>query len=154
MITDSVRPAGPNDIEALVELCGEHACFERARHGLEGKEDRLTEALFGESPRLKAWVAMVCGQAVGYATATEEFSTWAAASFLHLDCLFVRPNHRNGGVGAALLNAVVQYARDRNLREVQWQTPAWNVDACRFYRRHGAIAHHKVRFSLSTERPA
>lgn len=148
----SVRPAVSIDIDELIELCGEHARFERAAHDLRGNEARLLEALFGESPRLKAWVAMVSGQTVGYATAAEEFSTWAVAHFLHLDCLFVRPTHRNDGIGAALLGAVVQHAHDRHLREMQWQTPAWNAHAERFYRRHGAVGHRKVRFHLPIER--
>ena len=148
VIPNSVRRVVPEDIDALVGLCGEHASFERTCYDVEGKESGLTDALFGGNPKLKAWVAIVHGQAVGYATATEEFSTWGAASFLHMDCLFVRPVHRNAGLGAALLNAVVQYARDSDLREVQWQTPAWNADACRFYQRHGGIGRQKIRFSL------
>jgi GNAT superfamily N-acetyltransferase len=147
-IANPVRLAVPDDIEALVRLCGEHTRFERACYDVEGKELGLTDVLFGGGPKLMAWVAIVHGQAVGYATATEEFSTRAAAAFLHMDCLFVRPGHRNGGLGVALLNVVVQYARDRDLREVQWQMPGWNTDACRFYQRHGGIVHQKVRVLL------
>jgi GNAT superfamily N-acetyltransferase len=151
MTAHTVRVAEPDDVETLVALCGEHACFERARYESEGKPARLRDALFVASPRVRAWIAIVHEQTVGYATATEEFSTWAAASFLHMDCLFVRPGHRNSGLGAALLSAVVQYARAHGLHEVQWQTPAWNADACRFYQRHGAIAHQRVRFCLPIE---
>jgi GNAT superfamily N-acetyltransferase len=149
----SVRLMDIGDVDTLLVLCAEHARFERAHFEVEGKSEGLREALFGVTPRLRAWVAIVQGQAVGYATATEEFSTWNAISFLHMDCLFVRPGHRNGGIGAALLGSVVLYARARALPTVQWQTPSWNVDACRFYERHGAIAHHKVGFRLSSEKP-
>jgi GNAT superfamily N-acetyltransferase len=130
-------------------LCSEHARFERAHHVIDGKEAALTEALFGDTPKLSAWVAIVDGKPVGFATATEDFSTWAAAPFLHMDCLFVTQRHRGGGLGAALLHAVARDARDRGLGEVQWQTPAWNADACRFYQRHGAIAVPKFRFCLT-----
>jgi GNAT superfamily N-acetyltransferase len=144
----TVRVAERNDVETLVELCGEHAAFEHAPYEADGKPVKLRAALFCATPSLQAWVATVQHDVVGYATATEDFSTWSAAPFLYMDCLFVRPRHRNSGIGAALLSAVAHYARERDIDEVQWQTPAWNIDACRFYERHGAIAHEKARFCL------
>jgi GNAT superfamily N-acetyltransferase len=148
MIVHTVRVARLDDVDNLVELCAEHAAFERSPFEADGKADRLRAALFGSTPVLRAWVATVKDEVVGYATVTEDFSTWEAAPFLHIDCLFVRPGYRNGGVGAALLKAAVQYASERDLHEVQWQTPAWNSDACRFYLRHGATTHDKARFCL------
>jgi GNAT superfamily N-acetyltransferase len=143
-----IRRAEPGDVTTLVALCAEHAAFERAAYDPDGKEARLAAALFGEAPRLWAWVAVSDDGVVGYASATEDFSTWNAVPFLSMDCLFVQPGHRNGGLGAELLGAILQFARARGLAEVQWQTPAWNADASRFYRRHGGIAQDKARFSL------
>jgi GNAT superfamily N-acetyltransferase len=144
-----VRLAEPSDVETLVQLCAEHAAFERAPYEAEGKSVGLRAALFAASPRLQAWVATVGNEVIGYATATEEFSTWNAAPFIHMDCLFVRSGHRNSGIGAALLIAVTHHARERGLTQVQWQTPAWNTDACRFYQRHGATARTTTRFCVS-----
>lgn len=84
----------------------------------------------------------------GYATASAEYGTWIAGEYLHMDCLFVQPRYRNARMGTALLSAVVQYARDCGYRELQWQTPEWNSDACRFYRRHGGSGEAKMRFRL------
>ena len=145
----AVRRALCGDVAALLELCAEHAAFERAFYRAEGKADRLSAALTGDPPRLRAWIATVGEDVVGYATATEEFSTWDAAPFLSMDCLFVRPPHRGGGIGAALLGAVIAAAREGCLAEVRWQTPAWNTDASRFYRRHDAVARDKTSFSLA-----
>src|SRR5882757_10376413 len=134
-----IRRALPIDIAALVALCGEHADFERCGYEAAGKAVRLGEGLFSPAPRLYAWVAVADGTAVGYATASPEYSTWSACEYLHMDCLFVRPEGRGASVGAALLDSVVQLARLRGYGEVQWQTPHWNVDASRFYRRHGGV---------------
>lgn len=149
MIGYHVRLAEPHDVGILVALCAEHAAFERAYFEIEGLSERLVRALFGENPRARAWVADLGDAIVGYATVSEEFSTWSATSYLHMDCLFVRPGLRNAGIGAALLRAVVQEARSRGLSDVQWQTPDWNADARRFYLRQGATASGKIRFSLS-----
>ena len=97
---------------------------------------------------LFGWVAESEHSLSGYATATIDFSTWRAAPFMHLDCLFVRGAHRGQGVGRRLMQAVIEKARVRGIQELQWQTPDWNTDADRFYRRIGAIARAKLRYSL------
>jgi GNAT superfamily N-acetyltransferase len=143
-----VRRALPADVDAIVELCAEHADFERAIYEPLGKAARLSAALFKPEPRLFAWVALVEGSPVGYATAAPEYSTWGAGEYLHMDCLYVRSRQRRAGIGVALLECVVAQARQHGYGEVQWQTPDWNVDACRFYRRQGASQQLKIRFVL------
>ncbi|HET8555661.1 MAG TPA: GNAT family N-acetyltransferase [Rhodanobacteraceae bacterium] len=143
-----VRPATVDDLADLVELCAEHAAYEGAVYATEGKAALLRAALFSPPFRLHAWVAELNGRVVGYASAAAEFSTWQAGEFLHMDCLYVRADCRGVGVGARLLRAIVDHARCTGYAEIQWQTPDWNVDAQRFYRREGAEARAKQRFSL------
>jgi GNAT superfamily N-acetyltransferase len=146
-----VRRVSRQDMVALVAMCGEHARYERASHAPAGMAERLARALFSPSPRLQAWVADVHGELLGYATATVEFSTWQAREFLHMDCLFVRGGRRGAGIGASLLAAVIAVARHAGCAEIQWQTPDWNTDAARFYRRTGAIEKPKRRFFLQLD---
>ena len=141
-----VRPAQIDDVVAIVTLCGEHAQFEHVVYDRTDKATRLHEALFAPMPKLCAWVAVVDGDVVGYATASGQYSTWDAAEHLHMDCLYLRQEHRNSGIGPAMVSLVVEQARELGYREVQWQTPAWNADACRFYRRFGGSGQQKVRF--------
>lgn len=147
MTAHEVRRPEPSDMAALVELCAEHAAFERAAFNPAGKTEALRAALFGRDPRLHAWLALLAGRPVGYATATVDFSTWNAAPFLYMDCLFVRATCRNSGIGLSLFQQVRSFAREQNLTEVQWQTPDWNTAACRFYRRNGGVDLPKIRFS-------
>jgi hypothetical protein len=51
------------------------------------------------------------------------------------------------------MDSVVQMARQRGLGEMQWQTPQWNADASRFYRRRGASEQVKLRFALDVTNP-
>jgi GNAT superfamily N-acetyltransferase len=147
VIPHAVRRAEPSDLEALILLCSEHAAFEQASFDSTGKLESLKDAMFGDGAKLNAWVAVVGTHLAGYATATVNFSTWSAAPFLYMDCLFVRAIHRNAGIGASFLAAVRRFAKEQGLNEVQWQTPAWNSDACRFYRRNGGTELPKIRFS-------
>ncbi|MFI0774554.1 GNAT family N-acetyltransferase [Streptomyces sp. NPDC021212] len=47
------------------------------------------------------------------------------------------------------MDAVTAHARDLGLTEIQWNTPAWNEGAVRFYERLGAQAKEKLRYTLS-----
>ncbi len=131
----------------MLPLIRSHAAYE---HGWASvSEAVLRSALDGTPAVLVAWIAIQRGELVGYASATVNFSTWTGQPFLYLDCLFVQDSSRGLGVGARLLAAVRAHAAERQLAEIQWQTPDWNGDAIRFYRREGASSLPKARFFLS-----
>lgn len=52
-------------------------------------------------------------------------------------------DHRNGGLGAAMIGWAVDEARCRGCRLVQLTTDRSRVDAHRFYRRLGFVASHE-----------
>ena len=136
-----IRAVSLDDIEALIELCAEHAAYEGASYDRQQeKRERLSSALFSASPRLYAWVVEQHGELVGYATATQEFSTWDATSFLHLDCLYLREEARGTGLGRHLVLEIAWLACHLGCVNMQWQTPEWNEHAIRFYQRHGKFS--------------
>lgn len=139
------RRATVTDLAILVELCAEHAVFERTQLNREGMQERLEQAIFEHPARLHCWVAECSGVTVGYATATVDFSTWDAMPFTHLDCLYLQASARGKGLGRLLLGEVIEFAKTLNCRKLQWQTPVWNQPAIRFYEREGAVAHQKCR---------
>jgi GNAT superfamily N-acetyltransferase len=141
-----IRPITEHDLTQLVELCAEHAAFERAVYQRDGKLERLSALLFGREPSLRVWVAESEGTLVAYASATIDTSTWGAERFIHLDCLFVRASHRNQNIGARLLRRVALEGKRLGMGEMQWQTPAWNANADRFYRRMPLIVTEKFRY--------
>lgn len=143
-----IRPAEPKDIEELVTLCGEHAAYERASFDPTGKAEAIQRHLF-QTHRFFCYVAEDdSGQLLGYATCMTEFSTWDAALYLHMDCLYLRPPARNLGIGAAFMRVIAGKAAELVCSQIQWQTPQWNVDAIRFYRRLGASSREKLRMYL------
>lgn len=144
-----IRPVRPADLAQLVRLCVEHARFERAHMTPDGLTQRLERALFGDPPRLLAWVVETGEALVGYASAAVEFSTWSGGAFLHMDCLYLQGPMRVDGLGRRLLGEVLAAARRAGCDEVQWQTPAWNRPAIGFYRALGAEAAEKLRFRLA-----
>ena len=141
-----VRPAHAGDAQALAALCRAHAAFEELPYVADGHASRLAQAL--EDARLHAWVAERDGDIVGYASATLDFSTLCARTFVHLDCLYLDPLARNRALGHALMAAVAEFGRRQGCRDMQWQTPAWNEAALRFYDRTGARRLGKQRYTL------
>ncbi len=59
--------------------------------------------------------------------------TWTRAPVCYLNDLFVEPDIRGGGIGAALIEAVVERARERGWNEVYWQTHQDNAVARGLY---------------------
>ena len=146
-----VRRAYGGDLARLLPLCVEHAAFERLHHALDHAAADLAAALDATPARLHAWLAECGGEPVAYATASLDFSTLAASRYLHVDCLFVRDGWRNRAIGQQLWQALHDFAQASGCRQMQWQTPEWNVAAARFYQRLGARESHKRRYVLALD---
>jgi GNAT superfamily N-acetyltransferase len=144
-----VRGARPGDIHQLVQLIEDHAAYERADPPSPHLGERLPAIIFGQPARLHVLVAAVGDRLVGYASASLEASTWHAAEYLHLDCLYLAEGARGGGIGGLLLDDVRALAVALGASHVEWQTPEWNEGAIRFYDRTAAVRRSKYRYTLA-----
>ena len=88
---------------------------------------------------------------VGYMTVTRDYATWSAKFFLHMDCLYLRADHRGRGLGRAFLAALIEFAETQQCDVLQWQTPPDNALGIGFYERMGASAKDKKRYFLGRE---
>lgn len=145
----AARPIRKEELPELVQLMGEHARFERACFDAADKIPKLEHLIFDRPARLAVWVVEGPESLLGYAAFSREVSAWRAEEFLHLDCLFLRPEARSRGLGQTLMHGLAAEARRAGLRQIQWQTPIWNQDAARFYERLGGSAAEKLRFAWS-----
>lgn len=146
--TATIRPVKEDELDQLVSLCQAHAQFEGADYTTKGKLAALEYQLFRETPFLQCLVVTVEDTLVGYATFMKQFSTWEAQSYLYMDCLYLHSTARNQGLGKKLLEQVVDYAKIEQCTELQWQTPAQNERAIKFYLREGASVKTKARCFL------
>ena len=145
----TIRAARDEDLDALITLMHAHASYEHAPAPPASLPE--TVAVWLRDPhgaRVELIVADRNGEVLGYASWSREASTWRGADYGHMDCLFVRDDARGEGLGTLLLHGVMEAVRTAGLTELQWQTPAWNDDAIRFYRRHAAVPVPKMRFTL------
>ena len=56
-------------------------------------------------------------------------STWTETDYCYLEDLFVNPNIRGKGIGRALMNKVVELAKEKNSKRVYWTTQEFNKTA-------------------------
>jgi GNAT superfamily N-acetyltransferase len=139
-LSATIRDARPDDVPALLEMFAELADYEHLTHELHASEAQLQDALFGARPAAEALIAEhpESRAAIGYAVFFPTFSTFLASTGIWLEDLFVRPAHRRGGVGRALLAAVAVRLRERGGERLEWAALDWNEPALSFYRGLGA----------------
>lgn len=119
----------------IVEL----AEYERAREKVAGTPELLARALFGPDQVAEAVIAEVSEEPAGFALFYTTFSTWQCLPGVWLEDLFVRPAHRRGGVGRALLSHVASVAVERGCGRLEWAALDWNAPALEFYEGLGAL---------------
>ena len=134
----TLRPAAPQDLDAIVALITELAEFEQLTHLLEVTPARLAPHLFGERPVAECVVAEVDGDVVAFALFFTNFSTFLARPGLYLEDLYVRPAQRGNGLGRALLEHLGRLAAQRGCGRFEWSVLDWNADAIAVYEKMGA----------------
>ena len=148
MTKTTIRYAQRKDLKKLVELCELHARFENSNYSSAGKEPALAESLFAEQPVLFCIVAIIDQKIIGYATYMKQFSTWDAAYYIYMDCLFLISEARGSGIGEKLIEFIKDETQKIGCRQIQWQTPSFNSRAMKFYERIGAVSKSKERYFL------
>ncbi len=139
-MTVTVRDATPGDVATMLRFVRELAAYEREPDAVETTEPMLHEALFGARPAAEALIAERDGASLGFAIFYHTFSTWTGRRGIWLDDLYVTPEARGSGAGAALLKALAGVAVDRDCARFEWWVLDWNTPAIDFYRAKGAVA--------------
>jgi len=143
-----IRKIQKHEIKELINLCDLHARYENAPYDKTGKEEKLHLALFKEASNITCFVAVQNEEILAYATVIKEFSTWDAAYYLHMDCLYIKESQRGKGLGEKFMSKIKEHAKNLQCNHIEWQTPNDNFNAIKFYEKMGAKSKDKKRFSL------
>ena len=135
----TLRPAELRDVLAIVQMIRELAEFEKLAHLVQVTPDKLRPHLFGEKPVAEAWVAVVNDEPVAFALFFTNFSTFLAQPGIYLEDLYVKPEHRQLGIGQALLTRLAQLTLERGGGRFDWSVLDWNESAIGFYENLGAV---------------
>lgn len=132
-----IRNADVEDVPLLLNFVKGIAEFEHLIHMVSATEESLTKAFFGDRPYAEALIAELDAEPVGFVVFFHNFSTFVGKPGLYLEDLYVLPEHRGKGIGAALFKKCVQIARERDCGRMEWSALQWNP-ARKFYESFGA----------------
>lgn len=133
----TIRDAQKADMPQVHALIQELATFEKEAHAVEITVTDLENHGFGTKPLFHCFVAQIAQKIVGIALVYPRYSTWCGPA-LHLEDLIVTQAYRGKGIGNALLNHVVRYAKEKKVKRVAWEVLDWNENAIAFYEAKGA----------------
>lgn len=133
-------------------MINELAEYEKAAHEVRVTEEQLHDTLFREHPAAFAHLAEEGGRTVGFALWFLTFSTWRGTHGIYLEDLYVRPQHRGGGHGVALMRELAGICAERGYQRLEWSVLTWNEPSIAFYDRLGAVSQDDwYRYRLADE---
>jgi GNAT superfamily N-acetyltransferase len=129
-----VRRATVADAEVVARLLHDfNTEFDTPTPGVDTLSTRLRDLLATES----TFAVLAGTPAVGVAVVTLRRNVWYDGPVARLDELYVVPERRGGGIGASMIELMEWECRSRGVELVEIEVDDVDVDAARFYRRHG-----------------
>lgn len=95
-------------------------------------DDSFNSLEYIENPEQSAFLAMLNDECVGSIRVCKRWNGNAFIDDLAIDCA-----HRGHGVGSMLMDAAVQWGKEKGLVGVSLETQDSNLIACRFYLKYG-----------------
>jgi GNAT superfamily N-acetyltransferase len=132
-----IREARKGDEQAIMDLIHGLALYEKAPEQVVNTAEDLAIHLF-EEKICDAIVAEKDEQIVGFALYYTNYSTWKGKC-LYLEDFYVLPELRGEGIGSLLFDRVVEIAKERGVKRMDWQVLEWNEPAIQFYQKKDAV---------------
>ena len=85
--------------------------------------------LINNEQKMYGFVAENESGVIGFTHCLFRPSTWTETDYCYLEDLYVNSNARGKGVGRALMNRVIELAKDKNSKRVYWTTQEFNKTA-------------------------
>ncbi|HEV2728006.1 MAG TPA: GNAT family N-acetyltransferase [Solirubrobacterales bacterium] len=133
-----IRPATEEDVQLLFDLILELATYEKLADEVAGDPEVLRRSLFEERAAEALLLETPDGEAIGYAIFFTTFSTFECRSGIWLEDVYVRPEHRRGGIGRLVMEHLASLALERGHVRLDWVALDWNEPALNFYEKLGA----------------
>ena len=132
-----IREAKRGDEHAIMSLIHALAEYEKAPLEVVNTSEDLAIHLF-EEKICDALVVETSSQLiVGFALFYTNYSTWKGKC-LYLEDFYIQPEFRLRGMGSELFDRVVEVAKERKVKRMDWQVLEWNEPALEFYKKKKA----------------
>ena len=131
------RFAEENDTALIFQFIKDLAEYENMLDDVVATEELLREWIFQKN-MAEVIFAVEDGTEVGFALFFHNFSTFLGRAGIHLEDLYVKPEHRGKGYGKGLLKKLAQIAVERDCGRLEWCCLDWNKPSIDFYLSLGA----------------
>ncbi len=149
----SFRIAGAGDIDdvaLLIDALDRHYLGDAEAPGLPATR-AMVEAAMAANEGTRFLIARADGAPAGIACFAILRPGHRLAGLIFLKDLYVTAEHRDRGVGRALMVELAAYARREGIGRIELTTEPRNPDAVRFYERLGAMKPEKIYFRFPPE---
>lgn len=136
-----IERAKPSDKEALLSLLEEFAREMKTlgKGKTKGLRKRWKISLMLRIKSGKVLVARENGNLVGlviFSSRSERDAGYEGEDYIYLDTIFVRKDARGRGVGRALMEKLIEFAKKQKVA-IELDVDVWNKSALAFYQRLG-----------------
>lgn len=140
-----IRRGVKDDLQGVLALIKELARYEKAADEVAVTVEQLARDGFpsqdgpfsgGEASKLfEIIIAENGSNIVGMALYYFGYSTWKG-KMLYLDDIVVSEKYRRKGVGNQLFEAIIQKAREKDVKQIRFHVLDWNEPAINFYKKY------------------
>ena len=123
-----IRELKETDKQRWLELWAGYLEFYKSNLSTEQTEFTW-KRLINNEQKMYGFVAENENGVIGFTHCLFRPSTWTETDYCYLEDLFVDPNIRGKGVGRALMNRVIELAKEKNSKRVYWTTQEFNKTA-------------------------
>lgn len=143
------RMATPDDVDAILALIRELACYEHAEDEVQATPELLRTSLFCDGAAEALLAESDRDGVVGMALFFRNFSTWTGTGGMYLEDLVVTQAYRGSGVGRGLMEGLARICEERAWPRLDWACLDWNEPSLAFYQHIGATrmdewVHHRL----------
>jgi len=132
MMPLQIRPLTLDDRAIWDEMMEAYAAFYKTTTTPEGRQ-AVWDWIFDGGEEFWSDLAVRDGQVVGLCQYQLMHRSLSGGKVVYLSDLYVRPDTRGGGVGRALIDHVIGFAKARGIANVRWLTQEFNYAGRRLY---------------------
>lgn len=140
-----IRPCKKSDQKAYIKLnrefmnyeIGDNIFWDQVKNSTEKTFEKVFQEAMDSPDLITIWILEVEGEMIGFVNLLTIYSIWSYGKALIIDDIYIREEQRGRGIGKEVMDAVVQYAKEKEYKRIQFQAEKNNEKAQAFYRKLG-----------------